>query len=99
MSLDKRARMEELARRLRGLADARVNDAVKLAFLEKERVDEIDALDLTALTEFKRGANGGVELGLIDRMEVLERMAALLGGAEERAEALLLAMGRGEEDE
>lgn len=91
--------MEELARRLRGLADARVNDAVKLAFLEKERVDEIDALDLTALTEFKRGANGGVELGLIDRMEVLERMAALLGGAEERAEALLLAMGRGEEDE
>ncbi len=85
---------EELARRLGELAAARVNDAVKLAFLDGERVEEIDGLDLTALTEFKRGANGGVEIRLIDRMEVLERMAGLLGSQEDRTEALLCALGR-----
>ena len=91
---------EELARRLGALVEARVNDAVKLAFLDGERVDEIDGLDLTALTEFKRGANGGVEVRLIDRVAVLERMAGLLGSQEDRTEALLCALGReGQEGE
>ena len=92
--------MEELARRLKALAEARVNDAVKLAYLDGERVDEIEKLDLTALTEFKRGANGAVEVKLIDRMAVLERMAGLLGSREDRTEALLCALGReGQEGE
>ena len=86
--------MDELARRLRALAEARVNDAVKLVYLGGEQVDEIDGLDLTALTEFKRGANGTVEVKLIDRMAVLERMAGLLGSQEDRTEALLCALGR-----
>lgn len=86
--------MEELARRMGELAQARVNDAVKLAFLDGERVDEIDGLDLTALTEFKRGASGNVEVKLIDRMAVLERMAGMLGSQADRTEALLCALGR-----
>ena len=88
-------RMNTLMRRMERLAGGRVNDAVKLAFLDGERVDEIDNLDLSALTEFKRSGNGTVEIKLMDRMAVLEKIAAMLERGEEgEADAFLRALER-----
>ena len=66
-----------LLRRMERLAGCRVNDAVKLAFLDGEQLGEIDGLDLGALKEFKRSGNGAVELKLVDRAAVLERLGEL----------------------
>ena len=84
----RRALLEQMGR----LACAKVNDAVKLAFLDGERMDEIDNLDLSALTEFKRSGNGAVELKLVDRAAVLERLVELSGGREDKAEAFFQAL-------
>ena len=70
-----------LLRRMERLAGCRVNDAVKLAFL-----------DLGALKEFKRSGNGAVELKLVDRAAVLERLVELSGGREDGAEEFFRAL-------
>ena len=88
-------RINALLRRMERLAGGSVNDAVKLAFLDSERVDEIDSLDLSALTEFKRSGNGTVEIKLMDRMAALEKIAAMLErGEEDEADAFLRALER-----
>ena len=58
---------DDVLRRLERLADQKANDAVKLAFLTEERMEEIDRMDLRALTELKRHGNGAVEIKLIDK--------------------------------
>ena len=75
-----------LLRRMERLAGCRVNDAVKLAFLDGEQLGEIDGLDLGALKEFKRSGNGAVELKL------LERLVELSGGREDGAEEFFRAL-------
>ena len=65
---------EEACRRLTQLAAAKGNDAVKLAFLQPEQWPEIDGMDLTALREFKRSPNGAVEIKLLDRVEILQKL-------------------------
>lgn len=85
-------RMEKIWRRMERLASARVNDAVKLAFLSGERTDEIDSLDLSALAEFRRSGNGGVEIKLTDRMALLEKLAELMDEKSDGAEEFLRAM-------
>ena len=75
-----------LLRQMERLARCRVNDAVKLAFLDEGRLAEIDGLDLGALKEFKRSGTGGVELRLVDRAAVLEKLLELSGGREDKAE-------------
>ena len=87
-ALDREALLEQMGK----LACAKVNDAVKLAFLDGERMDEIDNLDLSALTEFKRSGNGAVELKLVDRAAVLERLVELSGGREDGAEEFFRAL-------
>ena len=83
-SQGKRALLEQM----QSLAKARVNDAVKLAYLSEEQVDLIDDLDLTALTEFKRSGNGAVEVKFTDRMKAMEQiMSALEVSGKERDEA------------
>ena len=78
------------------LAAGKVNDAVKLAFLDNEQIDAIDALDLSALTEFKRNHNGTVEIKLTDRLTVLERLISLLNcGGSNQAVALYQALEKG----
>ena len=72
-----------LLRRMERLAGCRVNDAVKLAFLDGEQLGEIDGLDLGALKEFKRSGNGAVEL---------ERLVELSGGREDGAEEFFRAL-------
>ena len=77
-----------LLRRMERLAGCRVNDAVKLAFLDGEQLGEIDGLDLGALKECKRSGNGAVELKLGDR----ERLVELSGGREDGAEEFFRAL-------
>lgn len=86
-------RRSALLRQMERLAGGRVNDAVKLAFLDREEMGEIDALDLSALTEFKRRENGTVEIKLTDRLAALERLLELTGQSEqEKAQALFRAL-------
>ena len=69
---------EEVLRKMYSLAGVRFNDVVRLAFLTQEQADQIDKLNLAALKEFKRAANGAVEIKLIDRAQVLENVLELL---------------------
>jgi hypothetical protein len=63
-----------------------VNDAVKLAFYDGED-GGVDGLDLSLISEVKRGANGGIEVKLINRLSALELLAKLLGmNGEEKTE-------------
>ena len=73
------------------LARSRGNDAVKLAFLDGERMEELEGLDLAALTEFKRSGSGGVEIRLVDRVALLKLLVELSGTEEEKAEAFFRA--------
>lgn len=80
-------RREDIVRRAAALAFSRANDAVKLALGMPMTDEELDALDLDAVTEFKRGANGVAEIRFADRVKALEVLAALIGGADEGAAA------------
>lgn len=53
-----------LLEQMRRLACAKVNDAVKLAYLPEEERESIGRLDLAALTEFpaQRGGDSGTEI-------------------------------------
>ena len=62
-------------REMMALATHPVNDAVRLAYFSEDCHEEIAQLDLTGLNEFKRNANGTVEIKLTDRMRVLEAIA------------------------
>lgn len=62
---------------LERLIRARPNDAVKLAFLSPEDAGKIGKLDLQLLSELKRGAQGGMEIKLVDRAELIEKLAEL----------------------
>ena len=59
-------------RQIRKLAESRVNDAVRLAFLSEEELGELAKLDLSAVAEFKRSSNGPVEVKFIDRLAALQ---------------------------
>lgn len=81
---------EQLLEQMRALACAKVNDAVKLAYLPEEEREAIGELDLSALIEFRRSGAGTVELKFADRMKALERLLELSGpNSEERLEAML----------
>lgn len=87
--LSREALLEQMGR----LAFARVNDAVKLAFLPEEERDVIGRLDLSALTEFRRSGAGTVEMKFTDRMRALERLLELSGpSGEEQLEQFLQRM-------
>ena len=76
-----------LLRQLEQLAKCRVNDAVKLAFLDGSRPEAIDGLDLTPLTEFRRSDKGGSEVRLVDRAAVLRLLVELSAGQEDQQAA------------
>lgn len=65
----------QILKEIQRLAQSRANDAVRLAFLEEERLEGLDKLDLSALTEFRRNKNGTVEMKFVDRMAALEWLA------------------------
>lgn len=84
---------EDVLKQLCALAALRVNDPVRLAYLPQEQAGLIGEMDLSALKEFKRHANGAVEIKLTDRVEVLEKVMQLLdGGDDSKVQALLKAL-------
>ncbi|MBQ2829513.1 MAG: terminase small subunit [Oscillospiraceae bacterium] len=68
---------EDVLRRLCALAFGQANDAVRLA-MGAAAEEEVGSLDLSLLAEFKRGANGGVEVRLADRVKALEVLYNIL---------------------
>lgn len=89
---------EQLLEQMRALACAKVNDAVKLAYLPEEEREAIGKLDLSALIEFRRSGAGTVELKFADRMKALERLLELSGPSnEEQLDSLLRRMEDEEE--
>ena len=89
---------EQLLEQMRALACAKVNDAVKLAYLPEEEREAIGKLDLSALIEFRRSGAGTVELKFADRMKALERLLELSGpSSEEQLDSLLRRMEDEEE--
>lgn len=89
---------EQLLEQMRALACAKVNDAVKLAYLPEEEREAIGKLDLSALIEFRRSGAGTVELKFADRMKALERLLELSGpSSEEQLDSLFQRMEDEEE--
>ena len=89
---------KQLLEPMRALACARVNDAVKLAYLPEEEREAIGKLDLSALIEFRRSGAGTVELKFADRMKALERLLELSGpSGEEQLDSLFRRMEDEEE--
>ena len=89
---------KQLLEQMRALACAKVNDAVKLAYLPEEEREAIGKLDLSALIEFRRSGAGTVELKFADRMKALERLLELSGpSGEEQLDSLFRRMEDEEE--
>lgn len=78
--------------RMMALAIHPVNDAVRLAFMTAESMEDIGKLDLTGLTEFKRNANGTVEVKFTDRMLVMQALLDRMAEEKDGAAAFLQAL-------
>lgn len=89
-----RLRKEDVLRRLAELAFGQPNDCVRLAL---EELPDLKGLDLSLLSEIKRSDKGMVEIRLIDRVKVLERLAQAMEDEGDGMGELLLALGSGEE--
>ena len=84
---------EQILKRMWKLANAGAGDAVRLACFPEEEWGRLDKLELDALTEFKRGNNGLVELKFADRGRLLERLLdAADHSGEEQVDRFLRAM-------
>ena len=82
-------RREDVTRRLAELAFGKPNDCVRLAL---EDVTDLEALDLSLLSEIKRSEKGMVEIKLIDRLRALEQLAASAGEDKTEMEEFLKAL-------
>ena len=96
--LERRVRMghvqkRDIQRSLAELAFGRANDCVKLVL---EESPEVDALDLSLLSEVKRSDRGAVEVKLIDRLRALEALSGVVGSEEGEMKAFLQALRGGE---
>lgn len=80
---------DDLIRRMWELAFGRPNDCVRLAMGELDRLDD---LDLSLLAEIKRSDKGAVEVKLVDRMAVMERLLELTNNQADTASAFLQAI-------
>ena len=68
----------ELIGCLKALAQWKHKDVIKLAFLEPEKMDEVDHLDLSGVVELKRNANGTFEAKFVDKVRVLAMLRELM---------------------
>lgn len=92
----KSSEMERIKRELRKLAFGKANDCVKLALCEDV---DIEKLDLSLLTEIRRSERGTVEVKLLDRTKVLEQLAQMAEGGDEKAEEFLQALLTGMQED
>ena len=86
-------------RYLRRLAYYRPNDAIRIA-MEEGGVD-VGKLRLEGVSEFKRHANGAVEIKFFDRLKALELLLEQQEGGEDRSVSLagfLASAAEGEEE-
>lgn len=84
---------EEILKRMWNLANAGAGDAVRLACFPEEEWGSVRRMKLDGLTEFKRGANGVIELKFVDRGKLLERLLdAVDHSGEEQLSRFLQAM-------
>ena len=67
---------EEILAQMWKLANAGAQDAVRMACFPEEEWGDVKKMDLNGVTDFKRGANGVIELKFVDR-------GKLLGGGRE----------------
>lgn len=74
MNKDKSAYADKL---LEKLAVSSPNDAVKLLYLGQEDMSVLDGLDLSMLSEIKRGPKGEVELKFVNKLAVLRELIEL----------------------
>ena len=75
---------------LKEIAFGRVNRGVELAYLEDPTAERIRKMDLSTVAEFKRGANGAVEIKFVDRVKALGALYEMLGGGDENEAAEFL---------
>ena len=87
-------RREDVLHRLAELAFGKPNDCVRLAL---EGLTDLDKLDLSLLSEIRRSDKGLVEIRLIDRVKVLERLQQAMEEGGDGMGELLQALGSGEE--
>ena len=80
---------QDVIRRLAQLAFGRANDCVRLVLEDKP---DMDALDLSLLSELKRNDKGTVEVKLVDRLRALEQLLAVGTEGDSCAEAFFAAM-------
>lgn len=80
---------QDVTRRLAELAFGRANDCVRLAL---EDAPDLDALDLSLLSEVKRNDKGTVEIRLIDQLRALEQLAQVAKEDHADLDAFLQAM-------
>lgn len=85
---------EAVIERVEALAQSRINDAIRLAFLTSEDLAVLDTLDLSSITEFKRNKDGGVEMKFVDRLAALQWLLAQRQ-AKPRADELQRAIATG----
>lgn len=88
-----RVQKRDIQRRLAELAFGRANDCVRLVL---EDSPQVDALDLSLLSEVKRNDKGTVEVRLIDRLQALEALSGMVGSEEGEMKAFLQALRGGE---
>ena len=75
------------------LANAGAEDAVRMACFPADEWGDVKKMDLVGVTEFKRGANGVIELKFVDRGKLLERLLdASDHSGEEQVDRFLRAM-------
>lgn len=83
----------DVARKLAELAYGRANDCATLVL---DPGADAGKLDLSLLSEVKRGEKGAVEVKLLDRLKALEMLTALTEEGGEGLEEFLRALNREE---
>ena len=66
---------------LERLAVSSPNDAVKLLYLGAEDISELEGLDLSLLSEIKRGPKGEVELKFVNKLAIIRELIELNAAA------------------
>ncbi|MDO4749602.1 MAG: XRE family transcriptional regulator [Eubacteriales bacterium] len=81
---------ELIIQRAAELAFGKANDCIRLALMdgETDAPADLSKLDLSLLTEFKRGSNGAVEIRLVSRLDALRLLADLIGEAGSSVDAV-----------
>ena len=80
---------QDVIRRLAQLAFGRANDCVRLVLEDKP---DLEALDLSLLSELKRNDKGTVEVKLMDRLDALELLLSVGAESNSSADAFFAAM-------